>query len=271
HGTVMLWIPDWEVYENLTFVSQLSLGVVTQAAAYEWATKSFTFRSQKSLFARIKEMNLQKYRGLIFGNFDHGLLLSYLKENNVKVITTHRHSPLVDVPRTDDDYKQGFTLLAEEIKLREIKKPFLIAMRANDPTYEPALDILVEVFSNHGIELPKSKIIHLPHGDFFSNETNLILEGIHEEIMASDFLFTFTPNTLQQLVKWFESKQINLKVATTLGTFSILSIPLTEADIVLESNILEHGKQAANMLRVWNLSGKTPKNSTIAMKLKVSS
>lgn len=148
-----------------------------------------------------------------------------------------------------------------------MSKPFLVGMGSGDPTYGPAALIFAEVLSSHGIELTEDRILHLDHKPFQSKETHLILEGMKDEILDSDFLFTFTPNTLQKMVKWFADKQINLKASTILGSVSLLSIPIIEADIVLESDILEHGKQAARMLKEWHISGEVPSNSFIPMKL----
>ena len=269
NGIILNLLPDWEEFDNVTFASQLFFGATTQSSSYGWTTESSIYHSQAALFNRVKEMNLKKYKGLVCGNLCYDLVLNYLKENDIKVVTTNRHSPFAELPRTVDDFTQGFDLLVKELKRRGIKKPFILPMGVDDPTYGPAASTLVEVFSNHGIELPENRILHLDYGHFFSNETNLMLEGIYGKIINSDFIFTFTPNLLQHLLKWFADKQVNLRSTTTLGTLSILSIPLTEADIILESDILEHGRQAVRMLRKWDNSSEVPENSPIPLKLKV--
>ncbi len=267
NGIILNLLPDWKEFGNVTFASQLFFGVTTEASSFGWTTESSIYHNQAALFRRVKEMNLQRYKGLVCGNLFYDLVLNYFKENDIKVVTTNRHSPYTELPRTVDNSKQGFDLLAKELKHRGIKKPFLFPMEADDATYGSAASILADAFASHDIALPDSSILHLNFGSPYPREIDLILEQTYKKIISSDFIFTFAPNILQHLIKWFAAKQIDLKAETTLGTLSILSIPLTKADIILESDILEHGKQAARMLQTWNNSNEVPGNSYIPLKL----
>jgi DNA-binding LacI/PurR family transcriptional regulator len=249
-GSLLAVYPKWDILGDDSFASQMVFGcsIACSENGYtsvvqpynEWAWCDCEDKDSRSII-NLLEQNI--YKGVVWANpgiAEVGTIVKLL-ERGIKVVTTHRQYSGLFVPTTQDNFLTAINKVIEGLKAKGIRSLGILGPAVNDSTYIPVCNLLIKKLKNAGIDIPENAILYRPEA-FPVYYTKVILEHYFKINEKLDAVWTFTPNILMLIEELRNEKRIISK--QLLGCLSKKTYSTEIADIIIESDIKRHGREA---------------------------
>ena len=253
-GSLLTIYPKWDVLGDDSFASKMVFGcsVTCSENGYtsvvqpykEWAWCDYEDKDSRSI---MKMLEQSVYKGVIWANpgvAEVGTIVKLL-ERGIKVVTTHRQYSGLFVPNTQDNFLPAINKAIEGLKSKGVKSLGILGPVINDSTYIPVCNLLIKRLKNAGIDVPENALLYRPE-TYPVYYTEVLLEHYFKINNKLDAVWTFTPNILLFIEKLRQEKRIPEK--QILGCFSKKTYSTESADIIIESDVCKHGKEAMSTL-----------------------
>ncbi len=263
-GRVICLFPKWDWLKEKPFAAQYVLGVTLAASECGYAVESRPYLSVAEIQEAQAHIHRDRYAGVLWANPAEEGLLTQLVASGVRVVTSLRHFPTLTLPHTVDDFSTGYARAAALLFQRGVRRLGVIACGHDDPTYEPALQILLQEFPKAGIEVPQELICRARCKGLDDTARTVLLRTFLSQRDHWDGCWAFAPGILDQMQHIASTDGVDLD-QRVMAVQRIRAAPLRHAHLVMESDVQAHGREAFRLLHEWIETGHRPMESKIPL------
>lgn len=268
-GRIVCVFPRWDTLAEESFAAQLLLGVGVAASQAGFALESRPYYTLDELDGLRDQLRRDQPAGVLWANAPDPVLATQFEDAGIRLVTLIRHDPRVSCPYTADDFDAGFTALAADWRRRRIRHPGILAMGANDPTYEPVLRLLLAKLAAAGLAVPPERVCRARTEGLDPHARRVLLAEFLARGTGMDALYAFAPDILGDLEQLAATTGRPLNRRLHRAVHSIRSVPLPPVRSILESDIQRHARTAVQMLRDWLNTGLKPAPVLIPLQLRL--
>jgi DNA-binding LacI/PurR family transcriptional regulator len=263
-GRVICLLPKWDWLKEKPFAAQYILGVTLAASECGYAVESRPYLSVAEIQESLAHIHRDRYAGVLWANPDEESLLAQLVASGVRVVTSLRHFPSLTLPHTVDDFSNGYARAAALLFQRGVRRIGVLSCGQDDQTYEPALQVLLKEFPKAGIEVPQELICRARCKGLDDTARTVLLRSFLAQRDHWDGCWAFAPGILDQMQDIASAEKIDLG-NRIMAVQRIRAAPLHHANLVLESDVQAHGREAFRLLHEWIETGHRPMESLIPL------
>lgn len=263
-GRVICLFPKWDFVERKAFASEYALGVTLAASEQGYAVESLpgaTLNDPQSVLARLHR---DRYAGVLWADPAEHDILAQLEGCGIRVVTSIRHFPAHNLPRTVDDYATAYAQAAGLVFAHGVRRMGLLCNGTDDPTYEPALQELLRALTKAGIQVPSDLVNRARCGGLDGDSRTVLLRHFLAQRDRWDGCWAFAPDILEDLRDIVRKDRIDLG-NRFLAVQTIRAVPVHDAHLVLESDPHAHGREAFRLLHEWIETGHRPTETRVPM------
>lgn len=265
-GRVVCLIPKWDSLQRESFAAQYVLGVTSSAAESGYAVETipYAYDDTDKIGQVAARVHRDRYAGLLWANPVDLRTLAQLEATGVRVVTSVRYFPMVNVPRTVDNYPTGYVEVAKILLRHGVKRLAIVCGGTLDQTYEPAVQALRQAMAAAGIEIPEGTLCRARCDGLASEDRRVLIRNLVAQRDRWDACWTVAPDALERLFEVIHQEGIDLG-NRLLGVQTAKAVPVAGAHIVLETDVQAHGREAFRLLHEWLETGRRPQEVRLPM------